>query len=302
MPRTLSPDVLEQKDKEFNRPVELYQIFLDEETLYFAMFPEDIEFFDEDGNQQTYYAAAISRDPVSRNNETNPDSTTITFDNVARNFSAYIANTEFVGREVSVWKVFLDADRNVISLAIPGIESSNQEILQEGAGLDYRENFIPIFSHGIIDSVSINEQNLTAQVVSNLDILRINRPKGKYQVNCRFEFGGPGCKKDVPVKTGTVDSIDGTIINDSAITEDADYWKHGIIEIGKEKRKIVSSGNGYVEVEYSFLNSAAGDSYEIEADCDYSYDGGHGCTFWNNTSNYGGFLEIPKIRNIREVE
>ena len=59
MPRTLSPDVIAEKNKDFNWPIELYQIKLDEETLYYAMFPENIAFFDEFGNQQTYYAASI---------------------------------------------------------------------------------------------------------------------------------------------------------------------------------------------------------------------------------------------------
>ena len=302
MPRTLSPDALEQKDKEFNRPVELYQIFLDEETLYFAMFPENIEFFDENGNPQTYYAAAISREPVKKDNQTNPDSTTVTFDNVARDFSAYIANTEFVGREVTIWKVFLDAERNVINLGRIGLGEDEQMILEEGAGLDYSENYIEIFTKGIIDSVSIDEQNLTAQIVSNLDSLDVELPGETYQVNCRFQFGDEACGVNAPATTGQIDSIDGATINDADMTVESDYWKNGSITVDNESRKVVESGPGYVKVEYAFASAEAGDSYELEAGCDYSYDGGHGCTFWGNTQFYGGFLDIPKIRNIRKVD
>jgi len=301
MPRTLSQDVLDQKDRDYNRPVELYQIKLDAETLYFAMYPEDIEFFDENGNPQTYYAAAISRDAVKKDNQTNPNTSQITFDNVVRDFSAYIANTDFVGRKVTIWKVFLDADRNVVNLSMIGLESE-QEILEEGAGLDYRNNYVEIFTDAIIDSVSIDEYNLTATIVSNLDSLDVELPGETYQVNCRFDFGREACGVNIPTKSGQIDSISGSIINDSSIAEEADYWKYGTIEVDDESRKIVASGNGFVELEYPFGSAQSGDSYDMQADCDYSYNSGHGCTFWNNTQFYGGFLDIPKIRNIREVD
>jgi len=277
MPRTLSPDVIAEKDKDYNWPIELYQIFLDEETLYFAMFPKNIEFFDENGNSQTYYAASISRDPVKKDNQTNPNSSQINFDNVVKNFSAYIANTDFVGRKVTIWKVF----RN---------------------HLDKPDNYIEIFTNAIIDSVSIDEYNLTATVVSNLDSLDVELPGETYQVNCRFQFGSEACGVNIPTKSGQIESISGSIINDSTITDGVDYWKYGTIEVNSESRKIVASGNGFVELEYPFGSAQTGDSYNMQADCDYSYDAGHGCTFWNNTQFYGGFLDIPKIRNIREVD
>lgn len=277
MPRTLSPDVIAEKDKDYNWPIELYQIFLDEETLYYAMFPEDINFYDENGNSQIYYAAAIKRDTVNKDNQIKPDTTTVTFDNVAREFSAYIANTEFVGRQVTIWKVFKNA-------------------------LESPENYIEIFTKGIIDSVSIDEQNLRANIVSNLDALDIELPGETYQVNCRFVFGDEACGVSIPSKTGIIDSVFGAMINDSDITESADYWKHGSINVGKESRKITASGTGFIELEYPISNAQAGDSYDLKAGCDYSYDQGHGCTFWSNTNFYGGFLDIPKIRNIRRVD
>lgn len=301
MPRTLSPDVIEQKDKEHNRPVELFQIKLDKETLYFAMYPKNIDFFDEFGNPQTYYAASISRDPINKNNETTPNTSQITFDNVVRKFSAYIANTEFVGRKVTIWKVFLDANREVINLAKMGLNEERQKVLEDGAGLEFKENRIEMFTDAIIDSVSIDEYNLTAQIVSNLDALDVELPGETYKVNCRFDFGGEACGVNILTKSGQINSISGSIINDNSIAEEKDYWKHGTIEVDTESRKIVASGNGFVELEYPFGSAKSGDSYDMQAGCDYSYDGGHGCTFWNNTKFYGGFLDIPKIRNIREV-
>lgn len=279
MAKNLNPDVEEQKNSEYNRPVELYQIFLDEETLYFAMYPEDIDYYDENGNTQTYYAAAISRNPVSKNNETSPDSTTIQLDNVMREWSAYVANTDIVGREVSIWKVFLDADLNT------------------------SDNHIAIFTRGIIDTVSIDDQNLVATIVSNLDTLDIDLPRRTYQVKCDWPngFGGDGCGVDVPELSGIIEDIDNKLIFNGNITEENDYWKYGIIKVNNESREIVGSGDGYIELEFQLFNADIGDEFEIMAGCDFSYDGGHGCEFWNNTERYGGFLDIPKIRNIREV-
>lgn len=279
MPRTLSPDVIAEKDKDYNWPIELYQIKLSQNTLYYAMFPENIAFFDEFGNPQTYYAAAISRSKIKKNNKTAPDSVTVTFDNVAKNFSAYIANTQFEGRKITIWKVF----RNHI---------------------DKFENKIEMFTDAVIDSISTDEYNLTAQLVSNLDALEVELPRRSYGVNCRWPggFGGEGCGYDVPTLDGTIDNITDNRIHDSLLDQPADRWKHGSIIIGNESRKIIYSASGFVDVEHPFENAKKGDEYYLEAGCDLSYNGGHGCEYWENTKFYGGFLDIPKIRNVRRVD
>lgn len=305
MPRTLSPDVIAQKDKEYNRPVELYQIFLDQETLYLAMYPENIEFFDERGNPQTYYAAALSRTTIETNTDTKVDQCEVTIDNVTREMSAYIAHTEFVGRRMRILKVFLDADRNVQNLAILGRTVWSQLVESvEGAGLEYPENAIPIFD-GIMDAPRINQYQMTVTVVSKLDTLDRELPARTFQVQCPWAFGDQEtCGVAVPTKTGTIESIsaDYMTIYDADITEAAGYWEHGEIEIGSESRIVVESGAGYIKVEYPFsADIQAGNSYEMRAGCDKSYDGNHGCQYWGNTQYYGGFLSIPKIRDIREV-
>jgi len=279
MPRTLSPDAITEKDKDYNWPIELYQIKLDEETLYYAMFPENIAFFDEFGNQQTYYAAAISRSKIKKNNKTAPDSVTVTFGNVNKNFSAYIANTQFEGKKVTIWKVF----RNHV---------------------DKFENKIEMFTDSVIDSISTDEYNLTAELVSNLDALEVELPRRSYGINCRWPggFGGEGCGYNIPTSSGTVDSISNNRIYDSEMNQPADRWKHGIITIANESRKIIYSASGFVDAEYPFQNAQTGDEYHLEAGCDLTYNGGHGCKYWNNTQFYGGFLDIPKIRNVRRVD
>jgi phage-related protein len=302
MPRTLSEDMIDQKNEEYNRPVELYQIFLDEGTLYLAMYSKDIEFFDENGNPQTYTAAALQRDPVNTNTDTKVDTTRVTIDNVNKEMSSYIAHNEFVGRRIRILKVFLDADKTVTTISIIGRAEFDQLLDNfEGVGLRYYENHIVIFD-GYMDEPKINQYSMSVSVVSKLDTLDKRLPGRTFQVKCNWVFGGEECGVSVPTKSGNIDSISGITINDTDITEESDYWKHGTITVGNESRIITGSGSGYVEVEYPFSTDVgAGDSYDMKAGCDKSYNSGHGCSFWNNTQFYGGFLSIPKIKDIREV-
>jgi len=277
MSRDLSTNVTMEKDKEANRPVELLLVHLDETTLYLANHPEDIEFFDENDNPQTYTAFAFSRDTISTNVDTKVDETSVSIDNVSREMSSYIANTEFRGRSLEIWKVFLDA-------------------------LGNPANKVVVFD-GIMDSPQITQNAMKVNVVSKLDTLDKQLPGREYQVSCNWQFGNPDtCGATVPTKSGIVDSIssDYLTINDAGITETNNYWKHGSITIGNETRDIIESGSGYVKVDYPFSSAAAGDSYSMKTGCDKSYDAGHGCAFWSNTQYYGGFLAIPEIKDPRE--
>lgn len=47
MTRPLSPAVATESKKDINRPVELYAIYLDDETLYLAAHDQSIQFFNE---------------------------------------------------------------------------------------------------------------------------------------------------------------------------------------------------------------------------------------------------------------
>lgn len=280
MPRTLSPDVWAEKLKEENCPVELYQVYLDEETIYLAMCPHDIDFFDAHGNPVTYRGADLQRSAVKTNIETRVDQVEVQIDNVTREMSAYIAHTDFQGRRLVIWKVFLDC-------------------------LDDPNNYVVIFD-GIMDEPRVDQYSMAVTVVSKLDTLDIELPARTYEVQCSWPsgFGGPECGKVIPPKEGTVDSVseDRMTIYDAAITEEANYWAYGAITIGKEMRVVTESGAGYVKVEYPFyIDIPAGTPYKLEAGCDKGYDTPHGCQYWNNTQYYGGFLSIPRIRDVREV-
>lgn len=284
MPRTLTAEMIAEKGKSYNRPVELYRIFLSEMTLYFAMYPYDIKFFDENGNAQTYYAAAISRDPIESNVDLSIPQFQITIDNVALDWSSYVASTEISGRRIDIIKVFQDAN---------GIE---------GKGLESPDNEILLFS-GTMDAPVISETSVSVSVTSEYNKLRRKFPARTFSPSCPWIFGDSNsCGVTVPSKSGTINSIssDHLIVYIPEVTEADDYWKYGEITIGTESRYISSSANGSVTVEYPFsADVAANDSYSMIAGCDKSYDGG--CTKYTNTDFYGGFLSIPRPNDIRKA-
>jgi hypothetical protein len=279
MPKDINTIIETLKDNPENMPFEIYQIYLDEETLYMACYPEDVQFFDENGNPQTYYAAALSRQSVNTKTDTVVDTTTVSIDNVSQEMSAYIAATEFVGRKIVIWKVFHE-------------------------DLSSADNYVPIFA-GYMDEPKISQYSMSVTVVSSLDTLDKQLPGRTFQTNCNWQFGSTECGVAVPTKTGIIESIssDHMTINDLDITEASDYWEYGSITIDNKTRVIKESGSGYVIVEYPFsANVVAGDSYDMEAGCDKSYDNGvNSCSGWDNTQYYGGFLSIPKIKDIREI-
>ena len=281
MPRYLSDDVQKQKDKEYNRPVELLQIFLDEYTLYLANYPEDIDFFDEKGSAQTYDAAAFSRSKIKISSDLQSNKMTVRLDNVARDMSSYLAYNEFRGQKLRLLKVFLD------------------ELNDYGDG-------IKIFE-GVMDEPSVNEYQLSFKVIQNIDLNDKNIPARTFSLRCDFEFGSEECGVDKPKKSGIVDSVENyTKLYISEVTGDEDNrWAYGHIEIDNEYREVISSGDGFVNIDMPFQEDPTGKIYNLEAGCDKTYsieDSGteynHGCSYWNNTDRFGGFLSIPEVQEV----
>lgn len=278
MPRTINAVIEAIKNKKHNIPIELYRVFLDEQTLYLAMYPQSIVFFDENNNPKTYMAAALSRSAIRTNTEMQVDMTTVTIDNVTKEMSAYIASTEFRGRKMEIIKIFLD-------------EYSSPE------------NGVLLFS-GTMDEPALTEQTMTVSVVGELDTLNKKLPVRSFSTQCTWVdgFGGEACGFNVPKKTGVIDivGVDNLTIKDANITEKENYWKYGYISVGNERRYIQESGSGFIKIDYPFSSDVSKQSYTLQAGCDKTFDGGHGCLFWGNTQYYGGFLSIPKNSDVRE--
>jgi len=296
--RNLTDAAENEKNKSYNRPIELYQIFLDGETLYLANYKKNIEFYDEEGNEQTYEAAALSRGDISTSQELSANQVEVQIDNVARDMSAYLESYNFRGRKMRILKVFLDDD------------------LEVGDFEDRIEMF-----EGVMDETAIDQKTLTVEVITQIDIADHQIPRRKYYLDCGFEFGDPDTcgveisKENDTKVTGQVDSVkedNKTKLYISEITDDDDnYWAYGYIEVLGETRFIqrngTEDGTGYIILDMPFFIDVTGEDFEIIAGCDKTFDledkdngdeYNHGCAFWNNKEYFGGFLSIPEARDV----
>lgn len=320
MPKELSEAAKTEKDKPYNRPVELYQIFLETTTLYIAAGNfGDIEFFDEEGNSQTYENIGISRSDISKNEELKADTVNVSIDNVNREMSAYLQHDDFRGNKLKIMKVFLDADKEVESIAIFG-RAGYQETVEsyENYGLENAGNEIYMFE-GVMDEPSVTEYQIDLSAVGPIDIADKEIPRRKYYLDCSWEFGDEEtCGVEISEAnntqiTGTVDSVEGDEQTQLYISEvdgdDEHYWAYGYIEINGHHRHIKDSGTdtsgGYIIIDMPFFEDVAGESCIITAGCDKTLDledegvdYNHGCKFWNNEQFFGGFLSIPDARDV----
>jgi hypothetical protein len=283
--RTISAAIKAEKDKEAIIPIELYQIFLSDETLYLATWAHEIAFYNEAGQPEIYMPAALSRRPINRSDSLEVDRFEVSLDNVGQDWSGTVANYELQGVKVNVWKIFLER-----------INDSYQAIG------DYND-YVPLFS-GEIDRPQLNQEQITVEVVSKLNVLDKKGPGRRFTGRCPWIFGGEECGVDAPTNSGTIQSVDGTGRVITVQNLQATNWTHGGFKAGKNKRVITDCDavNNTITVEFPVSTDiTAGTAYSIKAGCSkVKGDEVEGCTFWNNTQFFGGFPAIPQIRNIRE--
>lgn len=293
MAKDLSSNISTEIATDEHRPIELYITFLDDLTLYLTDHDQDVEFFDEDDNAQTYTAAAISRGEVRTNIDNRIDSVAVRLDNVNRAMTDYIASYEFRGRRMIIRRVYEDY-------------------------LSDADDYITVFD-GLMDNPVIGEQSMQVTLKSRLGTLTKRVPRRMYQIHCNWEFGSTECGID---KTAT-DIVDATVgdigsstsivrISGSQYENLADnYYKYGSIEFtagdnDKETRLITYSSGTLVltgvsgiqfGLGYNLPYDPDGDTVTIQQGCDKTP------TFcdeqYSNLINYGGFPTIPMLLSRR---
>jgi len=281
--RELSIDINAEKDKAANRPLDLYRLYLPHTTLYLASSMEDIEFFDEDDNPQTYSGYDISRGDIQTDISLSNQEVSVNIGNIDLDFSTLLRTTEIRNAVVEILKVF----RGHLDSAAHGIK---------------------MFT-GRIDGVSLDQETLAITVVGRIDLVERQLPARKYTIFCPWEFGDEICGVDVPTTSGMVTDTDetGRIITTDAVSGSEDNeWIYGNITIGDESRYILNSTNEEVTVDVPFLYAIEGEPCEIEAGCSKFYGQEedeevgdmHGCQYWDNTDKFGGFLNIPDGKDV----
>ncbi len=165
MSKGLNETMVEQSEKEQNRPIELYEVEVDDGVIlrYAANNTNDIVF-----NGYTYQAASISRTDVEANMESKLEEVSITLPNVNREFSAYVANGGKInGYTCRVLTVMRDA-------------------------LDDPRNYSITFQ-GELDGAVINGKTFSFRVRSYNGSFNIKVPRRKYSPFCELDFKGEWC-------------------------------------------------------------------------------------------------------------
>lgn len=268
--RDLAPPIVAEKDKAENRPIELYQVYLPEVTLFLAAHDEPVPFFDEQGSPVTYLPIGVSRTPIKTNVETRVDECTVSLDNVNREMSAYVAHTDLNGRRCRILKVFLGL-------------------------LDDPDHAVTVFD-GLMDAPTLNEHAMQVTVRSRLDTLTLATPRRRYRKLCNWKFGSPECGIGLASVTvsGTVQVIsgDGKTATLSGRTEPEGHFTDGVLTIGSESRLVTASDGPSVTVDYPFTSPVVGEPYTLRRGCNKTYD--ESCVGrFDNGARFGGFVSVP---------
>lgn len=258
-----------------NSPVELYELYLDVGTRYFASHDSDVVFA---GIQ--YKALPIRRQPIETKMSLEIDGVSSGLTDVKQELSQLLTTVDFRGRRCRIIKVFLEALTNPA-------------------------NYIVIFD-GRMDTPSISEDSTFGiRVLSYLDLLHRDFPARLFSTVCNYKLGNEWCTVDMTTaankQTGTAASGSTTNkIVSSVLTQVDDYWKIGRVKFlsgankGQAREIFTSKLTGtlvLVRMPFAFT-PAIGDQVEFLRGCNKTEDD---CVNkFDNWVNYGGFNSIPK--------
>lgn len=137
---------------------------------------------------------------------------------------------------------------------------------------------------------------------------------------CRFRFGDARCGKDLAplTVTGAATAIarkpDQRTFSDSALlatspAPDEDHFRFGVVTwTSGENEGLQSEVKEYDAATATFVlwslmphRIAIGDTYIATPGCTLAAEGAHGCKYWNNYVNFGGFPDVPGEDAISET-
>ena len=277
--RSLSQVVRAAASGDKSKPIEIYDVYLDAETLHFAQYVENVTFFDLAGSETTYTALPIERDGAKAASDLSINTISIRVANVNKAMSSYLAANEFRGRRVVVRKLFMGG------------------ALTSG-------DAVRVFD-GVMDSPAADEKWLSISAVDRIGTLQKECPKRWYQLLCNWKFSSTECAVDLSSVLnsgdGTVDSATAAVITDAGLPNTAsgdNYWKNGYIKftsgnLNRTRRRISASTSTTVTVDTDLSEAPAnGDDYTLLRNCDQTLLQCSGD--FANGANFGGFANIPE--------
>lgn len=272
------PSVVQSWSQEVqNRPLELYQCFLDTETLRYAQSDVDVTF-----GGSTWWAMGISRGEIRTSTELECDEVSVSIDNVNLAMADRIIATDFVARRLVVYKV------------------------QRG---DVNSGQAMVLFDGRMDEPVLDQSKLSLTVRSWLDGMHVNVPRRIFSSICNYQLYDPWCKVsrgntvsiNVGTGTATASSTPYTLVSDYLAGQADGYWgpigtlwmQTGSNASTAREVLVHSQSSGSIEVRVPFpftINS--GDVFTVERACTKTVAD---CTSkFNNYTNYGGFPTIPR--------
>ena len=287
--RTLSSVYRTTASGDANQPVEIYDLFLDSQTLHFINYDKNITFYDLSNNSQVYTALPIHREAYERSADNPINSIVVGVANVDRSISAYLASDDFRGRRIVIRKIFADQ-----------LTSSGDAAI--------------IFD-GVMDTPAASEETVQVNAVDRIGTLNREGPRRWYQLLCNWKFGDEFCfygrTSGDMYATLNCTCVSGTTVTQlksTNITQAIDYWIDGEIQMTsgqnalKKKKVIASSGdpvnmvNLDISLDYTPVN---GDTFNLRRGCDKTWFRCSGD--FQNDANFGSFPTIPESMIIRSL-
>lgn len=278
--KVLTPAFSAEASGDSNRPLELYDLYLDNTTLRVVNYSRNITYFDPEGVSRTYTAIPVSREVYERTVDNQVNSIVLGIANVDRSMSAYLATHEFRGRRLIIRKVF----SNLLT------SSGDSTIIFDG----------------VMDSPAASEASLQINAVDRIGSLNREAPRRWYQLLCNHKFGDEWCFQGKAsgdmYATGNYICTSGctiSVLKSPSLTQAANYWIDGEVQITSgnsalKRRKIVSSSLTGTSVNLNIslpFAPASGDTFTIRRGCDKTHFRCSGD--FNNDLNFGGFDTIP---------
>ena len=262
-------------------PLQLAEMYLDAGTLRWAAAKQNIV-FPVGGNTYTAIHFTSGNKKTSRGGQI--VSMEFQFDDRTGIFRNFNLIEPFYGKRFILKKTY----RNTLSSA-----------------LYYRERINGFMEEPVFDKEWMALRVVDGNTLSNTVL------NDYYQVPCNNLFGDARCNKSgyadlVTLKaTGKADSGTASTLVDNALTQAADFWTHGKIEITiagvKHTRKVKSFDATTDTVTFDVelpIAVSAGDDYVLYKGCSQTWEAckktyAYGPSS-NNSANYNGYLHLTK--------
>lgn len=159
-------------------------------------------------------------------------------------------------------------------------------------------DYLTLFD-GRIDGAKFTTQAAELSCRSWLDALEYPLPRRRYSKLCNFKLYDARCALALGTNrvTGTASAGNSRLLYDASLTQAADFWNYGTLEITGGNnifmvRQVQDFAGASVLTDFPFPKAiVSGDTYQLTRGCEKLFSA---CkTKFGNQANFGGFLHVP---------